>query len=209
MKSLSVRQRYSTRYKDYLCSIAEKLEKDIRDNVSSYPRIDRVCVRPKSVARFCAKAKEQREGGKPKYNDPIRQIQDQIGARIVTYYPEDVARVSEIVEQYYTPIEKQNIVPDSEREFGYEDKHYIMFIPDAILPVARPGSFPKFFELQVRTLFQHAWAEAEHDLGYKPKQPLKVEDRRKIAFTAAQAWGADTIFQELFTQFSRKRRAAE
>ena len=80
-----------------------------------------------------------------------------------------------------------------------------MFIPEAILPVGPSGSFPKFFELQIRTLFQHAWAEAEHDVGYKPTQPLKLEERRKIAFTAAQAWGADTIFQELFSHFSKKK----
>ena len=208
MKSLTVRERYSARYNDYLCSMAENLEKDIRANVGSYARIDRVCVRPKSVTRFCAKAKK-REDGKLKYSDPIRQIQDQLGARIITYYPEDVDRVSGIVEKYYTPIEKQNIIPDSEREFGYEGKHYIMFVPDAILPGAAVGSIPKFFELQIRTLFQHAWAEAEHDLGYKPTQPLKFEERRKIAFTAAQAWGADTIFQELFSHFSEKKTAKE
>jgi ppGpp synthetase/RelA/SpoT-type nucleotidyltranferase len=208
MKSASVKERYSARYKSYLCSIAEKLEKDIRDNVGSYPRIDRVCARPKSILRFCAKAKK-RENGKLKYSDPIRQIQDQVGARIVTYYPEDIERLSAIVEQYYRPIEKQNIVPDSEREFGYEGKHYIMFIPDGILPVAPSGSFPKFFELQIRTLFQHAWAEAEHDLGYKPTQALTFEEKRRIAFTAAQAWGADSIFQELFLHFSKKGKAAK
>ena len=114
MKSVSVREKYSARYRDYLCSMAKKLENDIRGNVGSYPRIDRVSVRAKSVPRFCAKARK-REGGKRKYTDPIRQIQDQIGARIVTYYPEDVDRVSTIVEQYYTPIEKQNIVPDSRK----------------------------------------------------------------------------------------------
>jgi putative GTP pyrophosphokinase len=206
MKSASVKERYSARYKNYLCSIAEKLEKDIRDNVGSYPRIDRVCARPKSISRFCAKARKK-EDGKSKYRDPIKQIQDQIGARIVTYYPEDIEKLSAIVEQYYTPIEKQNIVPDSEREFGYEGKHYIMFIPDGVLPAAPAGSFPKFFELQIRTLFQHAWAEAEHDLGYKPTQSLTFEEKRKIAFTAAQAWGADSIFQELFSHFSKQRKA--
>jgi len=117
--------------------------------------------------------------------------------------------VSAIVEQYYTPIEKQNIVPDSVREFGYEGKHYIIFIPDAILPVAPPGSYPKLFELQIRTLFQHAWAEAEHDLGYKPTQELTVEEKRRIAFTAAQAWGADSIFQELFSHFSKERKTTK
>jgi putative GTP pyrophosphokinase len=63
---------------------------------------------------------------------------------------------------------------------------------------------PKVLELQIKTLFQHAWSEANHDLGYKPDlQPLDPDDERKLAFTAAQAWGADQIFDELY----RKRAA--
>lgn len=57
-----------------------------------------------------------------------------------------------------------------------------------------------FFELQIKTLFQHAWSESEHDLGYKPTTTLSSDQKRRLAFTAAQAWGADQIFDELFKQ---------
>ena len=56
---------------------------------------------------------------------------------------------------------------------------------------------PEFFELQIKTLFQHAWSETHHDLGYKTRRKLTSDERRQIAFTAAQAWGADKIFDEL------------
>ena len=63
---------------------------------------------------------------------------------------------------------------------------------------------PGFFELQVKTLFQHAWSEAEHDLGYKPGvKPLTPDETRRLAFTSAQAWGADHIFDELFRERER------
>jgi putative GTP pyrophosphokinase len=53
--------------------------------------------------------------------------------------------------------------------------------------------------LQVKTLFEHAWSEAEHDLGYKPGEaPLTPDQKRRLAYTSAQAWGADHIFDELF-----------
>lgn len=61
------------------------------------------------------------------------------------------------------------------------------------------GMIPRVFELQVKTLFEHAWSEAEHDLGYKPgEQPLTPDQTHRLAYTSAQAWGADRMFDELF-----------
>jgi putative GTP pyrophosphokinase len=60
---------------------------------------------------------------------------------------------------------------------------------------------PRFFELQLKTLFQTAWSEAEHDLGYKPGlKPLGRDEKRRLAYTAAQAWGAGRMFEELFQE---------
>lgn len=50
---------------------------------------------------------------------------------------------------------------------------------------------PETFELQVRTLFMHAWAEPQHNLGYKSPGDLSKEHRRHLAWIAASAWGAD------------------
>src|SRR5262249_19541837 len=135
-----------------------------------------------------------------KYAEPLRQIQDQVGARIVTFYQSDIERVTEIVLKYYRPIESKTIVPDSEWEFGYFGKHFVLLIPTDLIDRGMDRSLiPEFFELQVKTLFQHAWSEANHDLGYKPMLgPLDSGAKRQLAFTSAQAWGADHIFDELF-----------
>jgi ppGpp synthetase/RelA/SpoT-type nucleotidyltranferase len=61
---------------------------------------------------------------------------------------------------------------------------------------------PTFFELQVKTLFQHAWSEAEHDLAYKPNKPLSSLQKRFVALTAAQAWGADQMFAQLNSELN-------
>ena len=196
MSHENLKAKYSIRYDSYLLKMAADLENHLKDSVGSYPHIDRICARAKTIERFCKKA-ENKEKGKLRYSDPLNQIQDQLAVRIVTFYLKDVEKISKIIEKYYRPIERQHIIPDSEKEFGYQGKHYIMFVPDEILPQAPRGSYPKFFELQIKTLFQHAWAEASHDLEYKPSNNLKAEDKRKVAFTAAQAWGADRIFEEL------------
>jgi ppGpp synthetase/RelA/SpoT-type nucleotidyltranferase len=182
-----------------LIPVSEKLKPHLEILLNQCERIDRISVRAKNVGRFIEKAQKE-EDDKPKYTDPINQIQDQIGARIVTNYLSDIDLVSKEVEKYFRPIEMKDIVPESDSEFGYFGKHYIFFLPEDVLSENTRAKCPRFFELQVKTLFQHAWAEAEHDLGYKPSTVLSSDHRRRIAFSAAQAWGADRIFDELFTE---------
>lgn len=192
---------YRRRYNEALKPLASAIEKQLLEYFQSEPRIDRVTTRPKSIDRFLTKAKTLVDG-KPKYSEPLRQIQDQIGARIVTFYQSDVDRVARTVERYYRGIETQDVVPDSEWEFGYFGRHYILIIPpDVSDPTIDKDLIPQFFELQVKTLFQHAWSEAEHDLGYKPGAvPLDSHAKRRLAFASAQSWGADLIFNELFAE---------
>jgi putative GTP pyrophosphokinase len=169
------------------------------------PRIDRIVARPKSVDRFLKKAATLVEGTK-KYQEPLRQIQDQIGARVLTYYLSDIERVATILLKYFRPIESQTIVPDSEWKFGYFGRHFVFLIPSDLIRSVHVDKvlIPEFFELQVKTLFQHAWSEADHDLGYKPEAPLSSDAERRLAFTSAQAWGADRIFAELFKEQAEK-----
>ncbi len=194
---MSLREQYQTRYDNALKLLAENLREHIKDNLNHISRIDSITTRAKSVDRFVKKSYTQ-TGGEYKYTDALNQIQDQIGARLVTFYWDDVDAVSEEVEAYYRNIEAQQIEPDSEYEFGYVGKHYILLLPEDIIgdDVERT-QIPRFFELQIKTLFQHAWSEANHDLGYKPEGELNKEEKRKLAFTAAQAWGADRMFTEL------------
>jgi ppGpp synthetase/RelA/SpoT-type nucleotidyltranferase len=74
----------------------------------------------------------------------------------------------------------------------------LLLIPGDVLGAPFSTDFkPRVSELQIKTVFQNAWGEADHDLGYKPTTPLTREQKKKLAFTAAQAWGADMIFDEL------------
>jgi ppGpp synthetase/RelA/SpoT-type nucleotidyltranferase len=112
-----------------------------------------------------------------------------------------VEKLSAEVTKYFRHIESVQIVPDSESEFGYEGMHFVLFLPrDIFDDEIKESESILFFELQIKTLFQHAWSEAEHDLGYKPSTVLSSDQRKRLAFTAAQAWGADQIFDELYKQ---------
>ena len=192
---------YRRRFESALTPVAAALEQHLQGIFEQEARVDRVSARAKSVDRFLAKA-DATIDGKKKYSEPLSQIQDQLGGRIITFYRSDVDRIDQRVRKYFRFIESKDLIPDSEWEFGYFGRHYVLILPSEVIEGGLDRSLvPQFFELQVKTLFQHAWSEANHDLGYKPGlKPLDSDAKRRLAFTSAQAWGADRIFDELFRE---------
>ena len=109
-----------------------------------------------------------------KYNS-LKDITDILGFRIITYYLNDVDRVASLVERLFqidweNSVDKRKLMEiDS---FGYLSVHYICSY----------DAFPFKFEMQMRTLLQHAWANMNHDTGYKsgvevPKRYLRSMNR--------------------------------
>lgn len=193
---------YESRYDKALSPACHHLEAHLNEILEGYPRIDRISARPKSISRFIKKSEKLDETGSLRYKDPIREIQDQLGARIITFYSTDVARIKEIAKRNLRAIEETKKSPESSWSFGYFGYHFIFRVPDEVkFLVPEPDLMPQFFELQIKTLFQHAWSEANHDLGYKPELgALGPHAARLLAFTSAQAWGADEMFDQLFVE---------
>jgi putative GTP pyrophosphokinase len=203
LKPESLEASYRLRHEAILKPLASALADHIADCFKGRPRIDRITARAKDTASFLKKAGKI-EGRRRKYSEPLHQIQDQVAARIITLYRSDVEDLDKLVGKYFRAIESKNRVPDSEWEFGYFGRHHILVIPsDVIDDEWDRAMVPKFFELQIKTVFQHAWSEAEHDLRYKQdEKPLSLDQKRRLAFTSAQAWGADRIFDELFQELA-------
>lgn len=191
--------RYRLRFETVLKPLAESLEYHLQDTLEGIGRIDRIQARAKSPSRFMAKASKS-EGGGQKYAEPMSQIEDQVGARIIVFYIDDVDRVAKEIDRYFHHIERRDLIPERVSEFGYFGRHYILGMPtDIVDPAWDKAMIPEFFELQIKTLFQHAWAEANHDLGYKEFEgEMSSDSKRRMAWASAQAWGADQIFNELF-----------
>ena len=196
MTATELRRVYSERYESSLKPLAERIAEYLASCLSYCERIDRLTARAKDIDSFLTKAAKI-EDGRAKYDDPINQIQDQVGARIITFYISDVDIIADAVESYCRPIESRTMVPESDSEFGYFGKHYVLLLPTDVIWESEKGLHPPFFELQIKTLFQHAWSQANHDLGYKAHVALTSQQKRKIAFSSAQAWGADQIFDQL------------
>lgn len=203
---MTIQKTFSELRKNYLVSMAGELQTHICELLEeeSVPRVDRVSARAKGVESFLTKSQKVRDDGTKIFENPIVEIQDQIGARIIVFYQSDVDSVSEkLVDRYFKSIEYYDKIPDIDWEFGYFGRHFILALPTDVMPESFEDveGIPQFFELQIKTLFQHAWSEANHDLGYKRPNGREPEQmKRWLAFASAQAWGADRIFQELHSE---------
>jgi ppGpp synthetase/RelA/SpoT-type nucleotidyltranferase len=192
---------YTQRYDSFLQTIASNLANLLIDHLAEVERIDQTTARAKTPKSFAGKAAKLTNDGALKYENPLTEIQDQLGARVVVFFESDVDLVETVIERYFQAIEEKELVPDSFWEFGYFGKHLMLALPHDVVPAeVELDKAPRFFELQIKTLFQHAWSQANHDLGYKTTKSLSGEQTRRLAFTAAQAWGADRIFQELHVE---------
>jgi putative GTP pyrophosphokinase len=199
---VTLEQAYRERRERVLMPIAAALETHVIGLFKDEPRIDRITARAKQVDSFIKKSENLDADGIKKYMEPLTQIQDQIGVRIITFYLPDVNHLDKVVLNYFRAVEFKTVVPDSEWEFGYFGRHYILVIPpDVIEDSMDKGLVPLFFELQLKTLLQHAWSQAAHDLDYKPGQrELAPDQKRRLAFSSAQAWGADQVFSQLWQE---------
>lgn len=137
----------------------------------------------------------------PKYTDPVNEITDVCGLRVITYTNKDVSRICEIIEQNFS-VDKKNSINKAEQmhtnEVGYLSIHYIVGLSPSRkrLPEYRPYANIKF-EIQVRTLLQHAWAEIEHDRSYKFSGELPAELKRRFYLVAGSLELMDREFDRL------------
>jgi putative GTP pyrophosphokinase len=147
--------------------------------------------RTKSVASFAAKAVRS-FGGEPLYADPLIEITDVVGVRVITYVHSDVAAVAQLFADQLTIIDDRDLGEETARDgrFGYASRH--LLISSAAVR-ERPAS------VQVRTVLQHAWAEFEHDIRYKgtvPPEHAPDLDRR-FTLAAGLLELADREFSEI------------
>ena len=137
--------------------------------------------RTKSVASFAAKAARQVDG-RPLYADPLREITDQIGVRVITYVHSDVAAVAEVFDDQLHLVDDRDMGEEtaSEGRFGYASRHLLVEVTDPA-PATYDDLVGHRASIQVRTVLQHAWAEFEHDIRYKgtvPEEHAPDLDRR-------------------------------
>lgn len=123
-----------------------------------------------------------------KYEDPISQITDICGLRIITYTNQDVSKIKDVIEEEFK-IDEANSIDKIKLmradQVGYLSTHYVATINQEREGLTEYHRYKDLkFEIQIRTLLQHAWAEIEHDRSYKFSGELPSEIKRRFYLVA-------------------------
>lgn len=136
---------------------------------------------------------------KGKYRE-LSDITDIIGVRVITLFEDQVDAIANILKDEFT-IDNENSIDKRITEFdrfGYASLHFVVSIKKKRETLTEFVGFKDLkFEIQIRSILQHAWAEIEHDLGYKTKEAIPSIVKRNFSRVAALLETADLEFTKL------------
>jgi len=180
-------------YTDFTAKV-EGLVRDLlkEDNL----RIHSITSRIKNRAALRVKLDRSEE----KYTK-LSDVTDISGIRIITYLADEVDKAAKLIQQEFDidtdhSVDKRTLL-DPDR-FGYLSLHYVVKLSPARLQLTEYQRFKGCkVEIQIRSILQHTWAEVEHDLGYKGKEAVPREIRRRFSRLAGLLELADDEFTEI------------
>lgn len=178
-------------YEDF----ASVLESILKGAAKRFAPLAIVQTRAKGITSFAEKCLRKRH----KYADPVHQLTDLCGGRVIARTRSEVESLCEFVKSHFI-IDPENSIDTGQRldpsEFGYRSIHYVVSLRpghDYGIPVPAHLSDLKA-EIQVRTTVEHAWADFAHDLSYKGAFELPDSWKREVAVVAAELEDVDRAF---------------
>ncbi|HTU70286.1 MAG TPA: hypothetical protein VMF11_08170 [Candidatus Baltobacteraceae bacterium] len=189
--------------RDYFVALAHMVERIVREClVQRGIKVNSVDSRAKDAASFEEKAGTPSDADPniPKYPNPLEQITDLAGVRVITFFPSTLDDIDVLIGDEFEIIERSDkgAALIAEQRFGYQSIHYLVRLD------RKRGTLPEYqdfkgasVEIQVRTILQHAWAEIEHDIQYKSASVIPTEIRRRFMSLAGLLEIADREFQAI------------
>lgn len=198
--------RLGSRYHEWIRShpaIAEDFGGAIEDLLADAGvTYDRVTARVKDWQSLKEKARKREKEGTFLYPDPWNDIHDIVGVRVTTFHSTEIPVVIGVFKQSFTV--ERSVDKTAETRiaggFGYGSHHLILTVDENSSHLDELAEYNgTTFEVQVRTVLQHAWAEFEHDVRYK-RGGEELDPRVDRAFTLAA--GLIELADQQFDQIS-------
>lgn len=154
-----------------------------------------VSSRTKTVGSYRKKAR------RGKYANPRLEIMDMSGIRVITYTDLEARKAAGIIKNAFRIYPQHSVDKSEERgtdRLGYRGIHFVADLGDERLKLPENCVFSDYvFEIQVRSILQHAWAEFEHDRNYKFAGVLPKQITRRLLIAAGNLESIDREFDEL------------
>lgn len=116
------------------------------------------------------------------YNDPLNEIEDICGLRIVCYYNSDLDKITSIVNDEFNVLdyEDKSKLLDVDK-FGYISRHFIVKLKEDWLKTPRYRDLGHLkAEIQLSTVFDAYVGQFSHEHVYKKKEQIPTELIRKL-----------------------------
>ncbi|WP_144882534.1 GTP pyrophosphokinase [Microbacterium paraoxydans] len=186
-----------TRHSGLMAPMGVKVEALIHDVVASKGiTVHSIKHRVKTEASTEAKL-----AGNPEKYATCADLHDFLGLRVITHLASDVDAVVAALRSQFAVDEARSLDKQSQLDadrFGYRSFHLVAKLDPARAALPEWGPYvDKEFEIQVRSILQHAWAEIEHDLGYKATSIIPVQVQRRFARLAGLLEIADSEFDAI------------
>ncbi len=178
----------------------EKFKSLVKDIIKeSELKTHSITSRTKEIESFSKKVLGKTE----KYKE-ASDVSDLAGVRICCYLSSQIENVAKLIRDNFIIIpelsidKKDTLDPD---RFGYLSLHYVVKLSKTRANLPEFKRYKDLLcEIQIRTILQHAWAEIEHDLGYKSDTEIPGKIRRQFSRLAGLLELADEQFDNIKLQ---------
>ena len=179
--------------------IYKKLSHDVNDIINTLLEVNHIKISNMAIRIKSEDALRNKVMYKNKYSH-LDEITDVLGVRIITLFENDVDTILDLLEKTFEIceiVDKRKKERGSRIEFGYNSLHVVVKFTNNRCELVEYQKFQDIrFEIQIRTVLQHAWAEVEHGLGYKSFYEPPMSVKRKLNRLAATLEILDEEFED-------------
>ena len=191
-ENTEVIKRFIDQRADYekLCAeVAYILNRELSKNHVEFSTISH---RAKTLNSFLEKIQRK------SYANPIEEITDFAGVRVVCLYVDDLKKVETAIARHFEIIEKIDKLTDRKTDqFGYGAIHFVVRLGENSSGARYDDLKNLVCEIQTRTVLQDAWAIIDYHLVYKNESNIPTVLRSRLNLLAENFQDSDEEFKSI------------